>query len=173
MRVPKVGATTHRCVSRQMWVKHERSVDVIFKEERELLAWCLSRREVLTWFLNNRREMLTWCSPRENCWQVLESFLKLSDWESVMEWQEQLSKWRSEVGLTSLQSAFNSSVDVNYIKSVGWALSRFFFPFSMSSNMCVCITVCWPLSFWPLLPVLWRNRGMLGGGGVLSLWEWW
>ncbi|KAK7113677.1 hypothetical protein V1264_012925 [Littorina saxatilis] len=50
--------------------------------------------------------------------EVLDSYLKLNDWSSVMEWQEQLSKWRSEAGLTGLQSAFNSSVDINYIKAM-------------------------------------------------------
>jgi hypothetical protein len=48
--------------------------------------------------------------------QVLDSYLKLSDWQSVMEWQEQLAKWRSDARLSSLHNAFNSSVDVNLIK---------------------------------------------------------
>jgi hypothetical protein len=47
---------------------------------------------------------------------VLDSYLKLSDWQSVMEWQEQLAKWRSDARLSSLHNAFNSSVDINLIK---------------------------------------------------------
>lgn len=50
--------------------------------------------------------------------EMMEMYLKLSDWNSVLQWQEQLNVWRSDTGLTHLQSSFHSSVDINYIKAM-------------------------------------------------------
>ncbi|XP_076458807.1 serine/threonine-protein kinase SMG1-like [Babylonia areolata] len=50
--------------------------------------------------------------------EVVEMYLKLSDWNSVLQWQEQLNTWRSDTGLTHLQSSFHCSVDINYIKAM-------------------------------------------------------
>ncbi|KAL8580399.1 hypothetical protein ACOMHN_020876 [Nucella lapillus] len=50
--------------------------------------------------------------------EVVDMYLKLSDWNSVVQWQEQLNIWRCDTGLTPLQSSFHSSVDINYIKAL-------------------------------------------------------
>ena len=48
--------------------------------------------------------------------QVQESYLKLSDWDSVIDWQDQLNKWRSEPAYSALQSSFQTTVDINLVK---------------------------------------------------------
>ena len=124
---------------------------------------------------------------------MLESYLKLSDWQSVMEWQEQLNRWRSEAGLTSLQSAFNSSVDINYIKSVERALCLFA-PFHyhlmhvwvyVCARVCVCVCVLRKevasMYNWTTVDVrnvsivttsLFHEETRGDGAHLISQWEW-
>ncbi|XP_048245963.1 serine/threonine-protein kinase SMG1-like isoform X1 [Haliotis rufescens] len=53
--------------------------------------------------------------------EVMDCYIQLSDWDAVLEWQESVQKYRSENTLSTVQTAFNSNYDINYIK----ALSHF------------------------------------------------
>ncbi|XP_041362847.1 serine/threonine-protein kinase SMG1-like [Gigantopelta aegis] len=53
--------------------------------------------------------------------EVTDCYMQLSDWTSVIEWQEALHTYRTENPLNSIHKAFSTSVDLNYIK----ALSHF------------------------------------------------
>lgn len=46
--------------------------------------------------------------------QVFDCYEKLCDWESVVEWQENVLQYRQNY--SNLQAAFNSHIDLNYIR---------------------------------------------------------
>ena len=48
--------------------------------------------------------------------QVLDCYQSLGDWQSVIEWQESVVEYRQDSSLTSLQSAFHTDMDPNYVK---------------------------------------------------------
>lgn len=50
--------------------------------------------------------------------QVVECYQRLGDWEAVLEWQDKVVQYRQDSSLSDVQSAFNTSVDINYIKYV-------------------------------------------------------
>lgn len=48
--------------------------------------------------------------------EVFDCYEKLYDWESVMEWQENVLQYRQDY--SHLQAAFNSDIDLNYIRAL-------------------------------------------------------
>ena len=48
--------------------------------------------------------------------QVTDCYMKLSDWESALEWQGTMQEYRSDSSLSPINKAFSSAVDINYIK---------------------------------------------------------
>lgn len=50
--------------------------------------------------------------------QVVDCYQRLGDWESVLEWQERVVEYRQDTTLSDVQSAFKTSVDINYIKAL-------------------------------------------------------
>ncbi|XP_052059400.1 serine/threonine-protein kinase SMG1-like isoform X1 [Mytilus californianus] len=53
--------------------------------------------------------------------QVVECYQSLGDWKSVMEWQEAVMEYRQDTSFITLQTAFNTDIDINYVR----ALSEF------------------------------------------------
>ncbi|KAJ8319497.1 hypothetical protein KUTeg_004588 [Tegillarca granosa] len=47
--------------------------------------------------------------------EVVECYQCLSDWDSVLDWQETVIQYRQDSSLSNIQSAFNTNVDINYI----------------------------------------------------------
>ncbi|OWF37806.1 serine/threonine-protein kinase SMG1-like [Mizuhopecten yessoensis] len=50
--------------------------------------------------------------------QVVDCYQRLGDWESVLEWQDQVVEYRQDTNLSDVQSAFKTDVDINYIKAL-------------------------------------------------------
>ncbi|ESO84130.1 hypothetical protein LOTGIDRAFT_229624 [Lottia gigantea] len=51
--------------------------------------------------------------------QITDCYMELNDWKSVIEWQAMMNQYRTENTLTTFHTAFNSTVDLNYIHALG------------------------------------------------------
>eukprot|EP00106_Octopus_bimaculoides_P021655 XP_014789097.1 PREDICTED: serine/threonine-protein kinase SMG1-like isoform X1 [Octopus bimaculoides] len=74
----------------------------------------LNRKVILTKFIEPDRLLIHFISN-----EVTDCYMRLSDWESALEWQDTMQEYRADTSLGSLNKAFSSAVDINYIKSLG------------------------------------------------------
>lgn len=75
----------------------------------------ITRKVILTKFPEPDRLLVHFISN-----EVTDCYMKLSDWESALEWQDTMQEYRSDFSLGPINKAFSSAVDINYIKSLSY-----------------------------------------------------